>query len=115
MDVSGPQSVPYCNVATVVTYLTVVFKFFLFWRVSHKWLDGFNSNLACACNWFSGCALFISTSTTLTKNITARLLKFAGYIHHYISCLGIFLEYLFSPIAPRIGRRAGSGKKFVSQ
>ena len=26
--------------------------------MSQKLVDGFNSNLACGCNWFSRCALF---------------------------------------------------------
>ena len=29
-----------------------------FQSVSQKWHDGLTSDLACACNWFSRCALF---------------------------------------------------------
>ena len=56
VDVTGPQGVPYFKVPGS-NILILSLRFFVSRQYLKKWVDGFNLNLACGCNWFSRCAL----------------------------------------------------------
>ena len=59
VDVTGPEDVPYLRPLSTCVYkkITLSLSVLMFLHSIGKWLDIFNSNFACRCNWPSRSAL----------------------------------------------------------